>query len=149
MIEIGKKAPDFMLKDNTGKELKLSDFLGKSVLLSFHPLAWTGVCAQQMKSLEVNFDAFQKLNAVALGFSIDTVPSKKAWAKSLEIEKTSLVSDFWPHGGYAKELGIFRDDDGFSERANLIIDEKGFVKWAKIYPLPDLPDINEVLEALK
>lgn len=148
MISIGSKAPDFNLRDHNGKELKLSDFLGKNVLLSFHPLAWTGVCAQQMQSLEANIDKFSGLNAVALGFSIDTVPSKKAWAKSLDIEKTSLVSDFWPHGGYAKELGIFRDGDGFTERANIIVDEKGFVKWIKIYPLPELPDINEVLQTL-
>lgn len=149
MIEIGKKAPNFVLKDHNGKELKLSDFIGKKVLLSFHPLAWTGVCSQQMKSLEDNFESFAKLNAIPLGFSIDTVPSKKAWAKSLGIEKTSLVSDFWPHGGYAKELGIFRDGDGFTERANLIIDENGIVVWTKIYPIPELPDIKEVLEALK
>ncbi len=148
MITVGSKAPDFNLRDQNGKELKLSDFLGKKVLLSFHPLAWTGVCAQQMQSLEANIDKFSSLNAVALGFSIDTVPSKKVWAKSLDIEKTSLVSDFWPHGGYAKELGIFRDGDGFTERANIIVDEKGFVKWLKIYPLPELPDINEVLKAL-
>ena len=148
MITVGSKAPDFNLRDHNGKELKLSDFLGKKVLLSFHPLAWTGVCAQQMQSLEANIDKFSSLNAVALGFSIDTVPSKKAWAKSLEIEKTSLISDFWPHGGYAKELGIFRDGVGFTERANIIVDEKGFVKWLKIYPLPELPDINEVLKAL-
>lgn len=149
MVEIGKKAPNFVLKDHNGKELKLSDFIGKKVLLSFHPLAWTGVCSQQMKSLEDNFESFAKLNTIALGFSIDTVPSKKAWAKSLEIEKTSLVSDFWPHGGYAKELGIFRDGDGFTERANIIIDENGIVVWTKIYPIPELPDIKEVLEALK
>ncbi|NTU60827.1 MAG: redoxin domain-containing protein [Caldiserica bacterium] len=148
-MEIGKKAPEFKLKDHNGNELKLSDFLGKKVLLSFHPLAWTGVCSQQMKSLEDNYESFTKLNTVPLGFSIDTVPSKKAWAKSLEIEKTSLVCDFWPHGGYAKELGIFRDGDGFTERANIIIDEKGIVFWAKIYPIPELPDIKEVLEALK
>lgn len=149
MVEIGKKAPIFVLKDHNGKELKLSYFIGKKVLLSFHPLAWTGVCSQQMKSLEDNFESFTKLNAIPLGFSIDTVPSKKAWAKSLEIEKTSLVCDFWPHGGFAKELGIFRDGDGFTERANLIIDENGIVAWTKVYPIPELPDIKEVLEVLK
>jgi peroxiredoxin len=149
MIDIGKKTPEFTLRDHNGKELKLSDFASKKVLLSFHPLAWTGVCAQQMKSLEDNFEAFKALNTVALGFSIDTVPSKKAWAKSLEIEKTSLVCDFWPHGGFAKELGIFRDGDGFTERANIIIDENGIVKWTKVYPIPELPDIREVLEVLK
>lgn len=149
MISVGSKVTEFTLKDHLGQEVKLSGFLGKKVLLSFHPLAWTGVCSQQMKSLEDNFEGFKTQNAVALGFSIDTVPSKKAWAQSLSIVKTSLVSDFWPHGGYAKELGIFRDTEGFTERANIIIDELGFVKWMKIYPIPELPDIREVLEALK
>lgn len=51
-VKIGDKAKDFTLKDQDGKELHLSDLKGKRVLLSFHPLAWTSVCADQMKSLE-------------------------------------------------------------------------------------------------
>jgi peroxiredoxin len=149
MITTGDKAPDFNLKDQNSKEIRLSHYEGKKILLSFHPLAWTGVCAAQMQSLEDKHDIFQKLNTIALGFSVDSVPCKKAWAKNLGIELTRLVCDFWPHGGYAKELGIFRDGDGFSERANIIIDEKGIVKWVKVYPIGELPDIAEVLEALK
>jgi peroxiredoxin len=81
--------------------------------------------------------------------SIDTVPSKHAWAKSLEIKNTRLLSDFWPHGGVAKLYGIFRAKDGFSERANIIIDEKGKVKFVKVYPLPQLPDITEIIKVLE
>ena len=60
MIEIGSEAPDFTLKDQNGKELRLSDLKGKRVLLSFHPLAWTGICRDQMLSLEQNHGRFDK-----------------------------------------------------------------------------------------
>ena len=80
-VKIGDKAKDFTLKDQDGKELHLSDLKGKKVLLSFHPLAWTSVCAEQMQSLEKARSRFEKLNTVAFGISVDTVPSKKAWGK--------------------------------------------------------------------
>ena len=148
MIAVGSEAPDFALKDQDGKELRLSGLQGKKVLLSFHPLAWTGICAEQMKSLEANHSRFQVLNTVALGVSVDSVPTKKAWATDLGLEKTSLLSDFWPHGEVARMYGVFREQDGFSERANVVVDEQGKVMFAKVYPISELPDIEEVLGAL-
>jgi peroxiredoxin len=147
-LKAGDRARSFSLPDQNEKEFELSKFKGKKVLLSFHPLAWTSVCSEQMKSLEKNIDAFASLKTVAVGVSIDTVPSKKAWAASLHIEKTRLLSDFWPHGKVAKAYGIFRKDDGISERANVIVDEKGKVAFFKVYPLGQLPDIKEILEVL-
>ena len=90
----GEIAPDFTLKDQNGDEFKLSAAKGKRVLLSFHPLAWTGICAKQMQSLEANTDTFASLNTIPLGISIDSVPTKKAWAESLSIRNTRLLSDF-------------------------------------------------------
>jgi peroxiredoxin len=148
MIAVGSKAPDFILKDQDGKQVKLSELKGKKVLLSFHPLAWTWVCAEQMKSLEANYERLGKLNTVALGLSVDAVPTKKAWARELAIEKTRLLSDFWPHGEVAKSYDIFREKDGFSERANIIVDEDQKVIFAKIYPISQVPDIEEVIEFL-
>jgi len=148
MILVGGIAPDFVLKDNRNKDVKLSDFKGKKVLLSFHPLAWTKVCAEQMKSLEKNFDLFEKNNCVALGLSVDAVPSKNAWAKSLEISKTRLLADFWPHGEVARLYNIFRDQDGFSERANIIVDENQVITFIKIYPISEVPDISEIMGIL-
>jgi peroxiredoxin len=101
-----------------------------------------------MKSLEKNHSKFKKLNAVAFGVNIDHVPAKKAWAKMLRLKKTRLLSDFWPHGEVAKRFAIFRESDGFSERANIIIDEEGNLVWVRIYPIKQLPDIDEVLGAL-
>jgi len=149
VINEGEVVPDFKLKDQNDNEVQLSDYKGKKVLLSFHPLAWTGICAKQMKSLEDNKDKFEDLNTIALGLSVDTVPSKKAWAKDLGVENTKLLADFWDHGGYAKKLGIFLDEMGISKRANIIIGEDGKVAYVKIYPISELPDIEEIINKLK
>ena len=148
VLQKGKKVKDFSLKDQNGQEFHLSEFKGKKVLLSFHPLAWTPVCAQQMRALEKNKKSFDKLNTIAVGLSIDSVPCKAAWAKSLKIKQTSILADFWPHGGVAKAMGILRAE-GFSERANIIVDEAGKIIFVKIYPIKQLPDMGEILDALK
>ncbi len=149
VLSIGKRVRDFTLTDQDGKPVQLSSFRGKKVLLSWHPLAWTSVCSLQMKSLEKNRRAFAKLGTVALGLSVDPVPSKRAWAASLKIRETRLLSDFWPHGKTAKAQGLFRSADGISERANLILDEKGRIIFLKVYPIRQLPDIGEILAFLK
>jgi peroxiredoxin len=147
--KVGDKAPDFVLKDQNEKEFKLSDHRGRKVLLSFHPLAWTGVCTQQMKSLEDNKAKFDAANTIAVGLSVDSMPSKKAWADSMGMKHTSLLADFWPHGGVAKQFGIFREKGGTSERANIVVDENGKIVFVKVYPIAELPDINEIIDFLK
>lgn len=147
-IGVGKKVRDFTLKDQNGKDFMLSAEKGRKVLLSFHPLAWTSICGEQMKSLEKNRKALEKLDTVAVGISVDSVPCKAAWAKSLRIKATSLLCDFWPHGNCAKALGLLRVE-GFSERANVVVDENGKVAFLKIYPIRQLPDMEEILTFLR
>ena len=149
MISTGSIAPDFTLKDQHGKTVKLSKFKGKKVILSFRPLAWTPVCHDQMLSLEENFDNFEKLNTVAFGLGVDSAPSNKAWADSMGIIKTRLLSDFWPHGEVARMYGVFRATDGFSERANIIIDESQKVVFVKVYPINQLPDVLELIHFIE
>ena len=148
-MQAGEKAEDFTLYDQDKKEFTLSKYKGKRVLLSFHPLAWTSVCAKQMQSLEDNWDVFEELNTVAVGVSIDSSPSKKAWADSLGIQNTKLLADFWPHGKVAQQFGIFRENDGISERVNIIINEKQEIEYIQIYEISQLPDINEIITVLK
>jgi peroxiredoxin len=147
-IKVGDKAPGFTLKDNRGNEVSLSDYQGKKVLLSWHPLAWTAVCAEQMKSLEANRQRFAELNTVALGLSVDSVPCKNAWAKELKVAETKLLSDFWPHGGVAASYGIFLEEKGIAGRSNILIDENGRVVFVKLYEIPQLPDIEEIFRFL-
>jgi len=148
LIKLGDDAPDFTVKDNYDQNISLSNYRGKKVLLSWHPLAWTPVCTDQMRALENNWQTLQKLNTVPLGFSVDPIPCKKAWATSIQINTVSLPSDFWPHGKVAQDYGLFNQTEGVSERANVIVDENGKVKWVKVYAPKQLPDINEVIQIL-
>lgn len=147
--DVCRKAWEFALADQEGEVFKLSDFEGKRVLLSFHPLAWTDISSRQMKSLEKRRETLDSLNTIAVGISVDAVASKKAWAKSLGLKNTRLLSDFWPQGVVAKRYDVFNDIRGFSKRANIIIDEDQNIVFSKIYKMTELPDIDEVIDSLR
>jgi len=149
LLGIGEIAPDFVLKDQNGADFRLSELRGKRILLSFHPLAWTEVCAKQMQALEENREVLESLNTIAIGLSVDTVPSKKAWADHLGIKTVRLLSDFWPHGQVADAYGIFREKNGFSERASIIVDVNGKIVFVKVYEIRQLPDIGEIIGIIK
>lgn len=101
-----------------------------------------------MKSLEENLAVFKKLNCVPFGIGVDSSPCNKAWAQSLGIKKLPLLADFWPHGAVAMAYDVFRQDQGVSERANVVIDENGNIIFKKIYPDEVLPDTQEILDFL-
>ncbi len=147
-IRVGDIAPDFTLQDQHNRQFRLADFKRKRVVLSFHPLAWTPVCGEQMKALEAHKAGFDKLESLAVGVSVDTFPSKHAWAKELGIKDTRLLCDFWPHGAVAHALGLFREEEGYSERANVIVDERGRISFIKVYDIAKLPDLEEVFDFL-
>jgi len=65
-----------------------------------------------MRSLEVNFENIQNLNAVPLGLSVDSAISKKAWLAAILINKVSLSADFWPHGKLTQNYGVFNKKQG-------------------------------------
>jgi peroxiredoxin len=102
-----------------------------------------------MKGLEKHFEDFKKLNTVAVGINVDSIPSKKAWAESLGLKNIKILSDFWPHGKIAKLYKLFRENDGFSERANIIVNENQLIEFVRKYELSELPDINEILTYLR
>ncbi len=149
MIQKNDPAKNFSLKDQDDKTFDLFEHTEKRVILSFHPLAWTPFCAGQMKSLEDNRDVFAEFNTIAVGISVDSQPCKKAWAEHLGITHTPLLCDFWPHGAVAHQYGLFREANGFSERANVFIDEKQKVCFVKVYPVHSVPDIKEIIAFAK
>ncbi len=145
MVRPGDVAPNFTLKDQNDETFSLLEHHQKNVILSFHPLAWTDKCAAQMLSLEENREILASLNTIAVGISVDSLPCKRAWAKSLGITQTQILCDFWPHGQVARLYGLFRETNGFSERANVIIDREQNVIFSKVYPVHSVPDIHEII----
>jgi peroxiredoxin len=149
MLKAGDVAPDFELRSHRGGTVRLSDFRGKQqVVLAFHPLAFTPVCAAQMSGYQTDLNRFATANAVVLGISVDAQPAKAAWAQTLGQISFDLLSDFHPHGEVAQKYGVYRAKDGISERAIFVIDTDGIVAWARGYDIPQQPDNNELFEAL-
>jgi peroxiredoxin len=148
-VKEGAIVEDFTLKNQADRKIDTADFKDGKILLSFHPLAWTSVCAKQMQSIEDNYKKFKNLNVVPLGISVDSAPCKKAWAESLGIKQLDLLADFWPHGALAQRLNIFLDTAGISERVNIILDDNRKIIFIKVYPIKELPDINEIIGFLE
>lgn len=148
-IKVNDKAPEFELKDQYKNDIKLADLKGKKVILSWHPLAFTPVCTDQMRSLERNYDRIQeKGDTVVIGLSIDPFPAKQKWADILCIEDVKIASDFFPYAEVTKAYGLFNEENGASLRANVIIDENGNIKWVKVYESSQLPDVDELIDHL-
>ncbi|MDY2927252.1 redoxin domain-containing protein [Anaerococcus sp.] len=148
-IQVNQEAIDFTLKDQFKEDVKLSDLKGKKVILSWHPLAYTSVCTDQMRSLERNYERIQeKGETVVIGLSVDPFPAKAKWADILDLKDLKIVSDFFPYAEVTKAYGLFNEENGASKRANVIIDEEGKVKWVKVYGGSELPDIEEVIDNL-
>ena len=148
LIKVGQEAIDFKLKDQNGDEVKLKDFEGKKVLLSFHPLAWTAGWLDHMRALELNYDGFIEENIIPIGINVDQPNSKSAWARVINIKKLKMLSDYNPLGRVAKAYGIFLEKIDASRRANILIDEKGKVEWVELYEISEIPDFKEVLSKI-
>ena len=148
-VKPGEEAPDFELRSHKGGSVKLSDFRGKkNVVVAFHPLAFTPVCAAQMSSYESDLKEFEAADTVVLGVSIDPQPSKTAWARELGINSFDLLSDNYPYGEAAQKYGVFREKDGITDRALFVIDKNGKVRWSKVYDIPEHPPNQELFTQL-
>jgi mycoredoxin-dependent peroxiredoxin len=147
-LAVGQTAPDFVLKDQSQKEVKLSDFAGKKkVVLVFYPLDWSPTCTNEHACFVNDMRNFETLDAEVLGVSVDSVWSHKAYAEKMGI-KYSLLADFQPRGAMSEKYGVFLPEKGITGRAIFIVDKGGKVAWAKNYDIPVVPDIKEVATAL-
>lgn len=144
----GTKAPDFSLKDADGKDVKLSDYRGSTVLLVFYPLDWSPGCSQQLDLYQHEHDEFVKRGLNILAISVDSIYSHGAWAAVRNLS-FPLLSDFNPKADTAKRYHVYRDQDGFSERALFIVDGDGLIRYSFVSPfLNHVPDVYELYRKL-
>ncbi len=146
-IQVGAAAPDFALKDQNQKEVKLADYRGKKVVIVFYPLDWSPVCTNEHACVVNDMKRFAQLDAQILGISVDSPWSHKAFAEKMGITYP-LLADFQPRGAAADKFGVYLADKGITGRAIAIINKDGKVAWFKQYDIPTVPDMNEVAQAL-
>jgi len=146
-IEVGQKAPEFTLKDQNMKEVSLKDFRGKNVVLAFYPLDFSPVCSKEHACFKEDFSEFNGLNADVLGLSVDSAWAHKAFAEKLGIHY-SLLADFHPKGDVARKYGLYLEEKGITNRATVIIDKEGVVRFVKVYDIPQQRDNKELVDAI-
>lgn len=123
---VGSAAPDFALASTAGSEVKLSALKGKTVLLAFFPLAFTGTCTAELCAFSEDVGKFQSADTVVLPISVDSVPTLKAF-KAKENMQVDLLSDFKRE--VSRMYGTLLEDKFFSKRAYVLIDKAGTIRW--------------------
>ncbi|MEU3848337.1 peroxiredoxin [Streptomyces sp. NPDC029554] len=147
-IQVGEKAPDFELKDNHGRTVRLSDLRGRrNVVLLFYPFAFTGVCTGELRELRDNLPLFADRDTQLLAVSNDSIHTLRVFAEQEGLEYP-LLSDFWPHGNVSRAYGVFDEDKGCAVRGTFVIDKEGVVRWTVVNGLPDARDLNDYVKAL-
>ena len=151
-LKAGDRAPNFTLKAVSGETVSLRQYRGKkNVVISFVPAAWTPVCSDQWPGYNIVKDIFDKHDAILLGISVDNIPTLFSWTKQMGDLWFPVLSDFWPHGKVASMYGVFRAD-GVAERAMIVIDKKGIIRYIDVHDInkrPPLEDLVKELEKLK
>ena len=139
-VQIGDQAPDFELKDQTGKPVRLSDHRGnKHVVVVFYPLSFTGTCEGEMCQIRDSIETFQSDEVETLAISVDAPPTHARWAHEQGFG-FPLLSDFWPHGEVAQSYGVFDERLGIAVRGTFIVDRSGEVVYAEQNAVPDARD---------
>lgn len=159
-LKVGDKAPDFTLKSKnlTGdvKDISLSDYKGKNLVVLFFPQAFTGTCTKEMCEISEGMNSYNSLNADVVGISVDSIFTQEAWSKANGI-KIPLLSDF--NRKTIVDYGTRYDDGKFvhgmnnvSRRSAFVVDKDGVIKYAEILDdagqLPNFDKINETLKSL-
>ena len=133
-IEIGKPAPEFKLFNTEKKEISLSDYKGKNVVILFFPLAFTGVCTAELCSIRDNYNVYTSLNTVVVGISIDSLFTLEVFKKEQNYN-FDLLSDF--NKTASKDYNTLYDTFAFgmigvSKRSAFVIDKNGVLQYAEV-----------------
>ncbi|MFH1391704.1 MAG: thioredoxin-dependent thiol peroxidase [Candidatus Diapherotrites archaeon] len=144
MLEIEQKAPDFSLKNQDEKTIKLSDFKGKKVAIYFYPKDDTPGCTKQGCNIRDNFSKLKKKGIIILGISKDSVQKHKKFSEKYRFNFPILSDE---KGEVIEKYGVFKEKTIFGKsfmginRTTFLIDEKGIIK--KIIKKPDVSNHSE------
>jgi peroxiredoxin len=148
IIQPGQPLPKFALADQSDTTVTPADMRGKPVIIAFYPADWSPVCGDQMALYNEVLPVFRDAGAELFGVSVDSRWCHAAFAENRKL-RFRLLADFEPKGAFAKACGAYRDRDGTTERALLVLDPKAIVHWSYLSPIDVNPGANGILEALE
>jgi peroxiredoxin len=143
----GSPAPDFSLLTTPDQHVRLSE-IADAVVLIFYPADWSPVCGDELSMFELSRELFGRSGAQLLGISVDSAWSHVAFAEQRKIE-FPLLADFNPKGAVASEYGVYRDDDGTTERALFVLDKGHTITWNYVSPVGISPGVDGALQAVE
>jgi peroxiredoxin (alkyl hydroperoxide reductase subunit C) len=147
VVQPGSPAPDFELAREDGGTLTKRDLAGKTTVLVFYPFAFSPVCTDQLNVYDEVLDDFSAQGATLYGVSCDATWSQSAFREKLGVSIEQL-SDFEPKGAACRAFGVYHPG-GFPQRALVIIDPEGNIKWSHEADSPgDLPGANLIFDGL-
>ena len=150
-FQVGKAVSEFKAQafvDGKFKEVKLSDYRGKWVVLFFYPLDFTFVCPTEIQGFNKHYEAFKKLGAEVLAASTDSVYSHKAWTEhGLGQVRFPMIGDTSQE--VSRNFGVLIEEKGIALRGTFIIDQNGILKSAMINDLPVGRSVQETLRTLQ
>lgn len=144
----GTPAPEFRLPTGPDQTLGLADLRGRPAVLAFYPADWSPVCGAQMPLYEQIRPLFAAFDAQVAGISVDGPWCHRAWAEQNDIHYP-LLADFEPKGAMSRAYGVYRDQDGISERALFVLDPGGTIHWSYVSPIDINPGADGILHALE
>lgn len=147
-LKAGTPAPDFDLRTTPDQSVTLREFRGRPTILAFYPADWSPVCGDQITLYNEVLPEFQQFNAELLGISVDGVWCHLAFSKDRKLH-FPLLSDFEPKGKVARNYGVYRKQDGVTERALFVIDSDGIIRWSYVSPIGINPGADGILKALE
>ncbi len=146
-MEIGKNAPDIILKDGDGNDWKLSEQRGKIVVLLFYPGDDTPVCTKQLCSVRDNWEDYKATGAEVVGISTDSAESHKNFAGKYDLPLTLLADE---NGETLEKYDMKSWLPNRSARGVVVIDKNGKIAYHKVQALSLLrPKDDEILQAIK
>jgi peroxiredoxin Q/BCP len=143
--EVGDRAPDFELKDESGRTWRLSDHRGKVVALIFYPKDETTVCTKQMCSMRDRWSDYEETGAEVVAISIGSVESHKSFAEHHNLPQKLLADE---RGEVARLLDM-KSLLGVPKRAVLVIDGDGIIRFRKVVFPVFRPTDDEVIAAIR
>ncbi|HVB51741.1 MAG TPA: redoxin domain-containing protein [Acidimicrobiales bacterium] len=143
----GTSAPDFTLPATPDKVVTLSE-IDAPVVLIFYPADWSPVCGDELSIFEAAGQLFKARGAELLGISVDGVWCHSAFRADRKLA-FPLLADFHPKGATATSYGVYRGDDGISERALFVLDRAHTITWSHLSPIGVNPGADGALRAVE